>query len=105
LPEWKRRGFVQSPDTYEKLGFTSLEAEEIASRCVRTLPEKDHTIGFFVACFERKIKIENSIPPNITKKSNQTDRRNNNQLQMASKKRKLSLVQEDQRRNKKPKKL
>ena len=39
FPGWKRRG---------------LPEQQNASKMVRTLPEEDYTIGFFVALFERK---------------------------------------------------
>ena len=46
LAPWKSRGrFKES---------VSEEVNELMSRCLRSSPKKDLTIGFFVACFKRR---------------------------------------------------
>eukprot|EP01127_Copromyxa_protea_P021286 TRINITY_DN7280_c0_g1_i4.p1 TRINITY_DN7280_c0_g1~~TRINITY_DN7280_c0_g1_i4.p1 ORF type:complete len:658 (+),score=203.43 TRINITY_DN7280_c0_g1_i4:64-2037(+) len=52
LPQWKRRG-TWDEGSYPGDMSTFEGIEEIVDNCVRTKPEEDRTIGFFVACFDR----------------------------------------------------
>ena len=45
LAPWKSRGRFEGGDD---------EVAELMSRCLRSSPKKDLTIGFFVACFKRR---------------------------------------------------
>ncbi len=50
---WKNRGHLPYGGE-NKEDEAGAEEEEECSHCVRASPEKDLTIGFFVACFKRR---------------------------------------------------
>ena len=56
LPNWKRRGFKKFLHGLSRAIDTRTPGIHFSTAgdfCVRTIPEKDVTNGFFVACFER----------------------------------------------------
>jgi len=48
FPEWPRRG---------------LPVFDGSEKCLRTSPEEDHMLGFFVACFDRKGEDQQTKEP------------------------------------------
>lgn len=63
LKNWHRRGlFIEESDRSSvDIAFVSLTRDQ-AKCLIRVHPDEDATNGFFVACFERKVRHENELP-------------------------------------------
>ncbi|CAG8609076.1 17687_t:CDS:10 [Acaulospora morrowiae] len=64
MPSWSRRGITS------EMG----DDEEAAEKLVRSIPNEDHTNGFFVACFVRKsVQCENNVRSKVDSMDNSID--------------------------------